>query len=162
MAIPIYERQGTVRALPGAAAHYAGDGGQTALRERRYSGNMKFEAGQILAFRDKEAGATMAGAMERIAASYDDDAVVAAEKERLYQALELKVRGLGPEAVREVEDKIGASHIVGMIREDSFVGQSGNLHDKSASSFRRASVEPAVDRSSDIRRSSFFLLLCSV
>ena len=248
MAIPIYERQGTVRALPSVAAHYAGDGGQTALwgqagkfvgqvqekveefedaetlesfnrfqreveeyhndpdkgiyntklgkdadgvagsadmhidnlmakygnglksprarqnfarmatqeRERRYSGNMKFEAGQIQAFRDKEADATMAGAMERIAASYDDDAVVAAEKERLYQALELKVRGLGPEAraeaVREVEDKIGASRVVGMIREDPFKAEAWFKENRDSFSAGMAQkVEDAIKEETDKR-----------
>jgi len=68
------------------------------LREQMLERNSRFEAGEIKKYRDGEADAAIENGMSEIALNYDDDAAVETARGNIYQALELKTRGMGEEA----------------------------------------------------------------
>ena len=248
MAIPMHERQGTMRALPDVAVRHAGDGGQGALwekakgfagqlqakveefedaetleafnafqreveeyhndpdkgiyntrlgkdapgvagsadthidnlmfkyggnlksprakqvfgrmatqeRERRYSANMQYESKQVQAFRDAEADATIQNSLTGIGLNPYDDAMVDAERDRAYMALELKMRGLGDEArvaaQQELDDRIAVARVAPMIQDDPLAARAWFEENKDMFSAPvREKVEAAITQEADKR-----------
>ncbi|MBQ7263645.1 MAG: hypothetical protein IJR14_07990 [Synergistaceae bacterium] len=84
--------------------------------------NSRFEADQIKAYRDGEADATIRLGLDQINEAWADDAAVASIREGMTDALELKTRGMGPEARRaaleEMEGQIAMTRLSRMIQAD--------------------------------------------
>ena len=84
--------------------------------------NSRFEADQIKAYRDGEADATIRLGLDQIHEAWGDDAAVALIREGMTDALELKTRGMGPEArkaaLEEMEGQIAMTRLARMIQAD--------------------------------------------
>jgi hypothetical protein len=90
------------------------------IRERQHGSDMKWELAQMDAYRDAEADASIGLALEAVGRNYADDEAVGAQKEIIWQALELKLRGAGDDARKaafmEMEDRIGLAMLQQAVR----------------------------------------------
>jgi murein DD-endopeptidase MepM/ murein hydrolase activator NlpD len=117
-------------------------------RERYYAANQDWEYKQFEAYRDAEADGTIQLELDAIANEWGDDAAVEGHKKLIYQALELKLRGLGNEArkaaVAEVEDRIAGTRF-GFAAENMAASDAGawlaeHKDDFSAAAYRKAEL----------------------
>ena len=104
---------------PSARANFMRQAGQ--VRMRQSNNNMQWEFKQYDAYRDAEADAAVSLALDEIGRNYLDDGLVEEKRGNIYQALELKLRGLGDEARRaavlEMEERIGLARINPLIQD---------------------------------------------
>jgi murein DD-endopeptidase MepM/ murein hydrolase activator NlpD len=114
-------------------------------RGRHYEGNMRYESGQLDAYRDAEADASIKNALDDIGRNYADDAYAEQRKADIYQALELKTRGLGDEARRAaaagMEDAAANARLSPMISENPDAAE--HWFEQNIDAFSAASREKA-------------------
>jgi len=91
-------------------------------REQMRYANSRFEAGQIKKYRDAEADAAIQNGLDGIAANYADDAAVEQIKLGLAEAIELKTRGMGPEArnaaLAELDNRAAMTRLTIMLQQN--------------------------------------------
>lgn len=97
------------------------------VRESQSEANMRFQAKQIETYRDAEADASIETALDAIGRNYSDDVAIETYKTEIFQALELKTRGLGEKAqqaaMQAMEDRIGGARLSRMIDDDPIAAQ---------------------------------------
>lgn len=92
------------------------------VREAQTLSNMKWEHGQLSAYRDAEAEGLIANTLDDLAAGYRDPEMLEHARERIFDAAAPKLEGLGPEArekaVSDIEDRIAGTVAERLIEED--------------------------------------------
>ncbi|MDR1650748.1 MAG: hypothetical protein LBR87_03080, partial [Synergistaceae bacterium] len=92
------------------------------IRNGYYEANQKWEAGQLRVYRDSEADAAITLGIDAIGRDYAGEEAVAEQRALIYQALELKMRGAGPDAwkaaVLEMEERIALTRLSRIAGED--------------------------------------------
>jgi murein DD-endopeptidase MepM/ murein hydrolase activator NlpD len=141
---------------PRAAGNFRRMAGEA--REKYYAANREWEHRQFEAYRNAESDATVRMELEAIANEWGDDEAVEARKKTIYQALELKLRGLGDEAgkaaVTEVENEIAAIRF-GFVAENMSADDAKawmTAHRDEFSAEGRAKAEKFLEKAGRSRR----------
>lgn len=121
------------------------------VRESQGEANMRFQAKQIEAYRDAEADASIETALDAIGRNYSDDAAIESYKTEIFQALELKTRGLGEKAqqaaMQTMEDRIGTARLSRMIDDDPIAAQKWFAENKDRfSTATQAKVKDVLEK----------------
>ena len=91
-------------------------------RQQRGDQNSRFEAGELKKYREGEADAAIKLRLNDIAQNYDDDEAVERAKQGMTEALELRTRGMSPEAKRaalaEMDNQAASVRLSRMLEED--------------------------------------------